>query len=109
MTDIDTAFFDLITNFIEENKGDHKEISVCLAQVKKQLSDGEVRMTKIEGLCENSKEIRINCFKQQDDMEKRMRKVENITTVLNVKAGLLGLIGGLISGLITGIAVWFKS
>jgi len=53
------------------NTREHKEINVCVNSLK-------IKMGKIETLCETSNTIRETCFKQQADIESRMREAEKV-------------------------------
>ena len=70
------ALLELLRDFIRESKEaaivnakEHKEVSACLSGVKLQINS-------VESICKNSDNIRKACFKTQDDIEARLRKVE---------------------------------
>lgn len=67
---------ELLREFIKESKEasiinakEHKEINVCLGQLK-------LKIGAVESLCQNADNIRQACFKKQDDFEARLREVE---------------------------------
>lgn len=83
MNETESELIILLKDFVKENKEDKKETAKCLADLKKQFSDMNTRMVKIESLCENAKDLRETCFVRQRDIENRMRIVE--TVVVGVK------------------------
>ena len=62
---------ELLQGFMDENRETLKGINTCLTDLK-------ARLGTVEGLCENSRELRQTCFAQQLDVETRMRIVEKI-------------------------------
>ena len=80
MNSTEVELLQLIKDFVAESRIDRKEVSVCLTELKKRLSEGDVRMTKIESLCQTSKDLRVTCTTIHEDVEKRLRAVEEITS-----------------------------
>lgn len=68
MTD-NNEIVELLKGFIREQKQDNDEINKCLKDLKN-------RMTRLEANFENCSSSRQYCYKQQEDMENRMREVE---------------------------------